>query len=102
MSVQLTMPVERSLLSADPVHQINDFRSFLNVLGDPQVKTGLHFLPVVSSWKCLEAIASNKLCCRAGWFLCGSDSRYSHVSHLLLKKKIVFMVSQNFHAFLKI
>jgi hypothetical protein len=38
MSVQLTMPVERSLLSADPVHQINDFRSFLNVLGDPQVE----------------------------------------------------------------
>ena len=37
MSVQLSMPVERSLLSADPVHQINDLRSLLNVLGDPQV-----------------------------------------------------------------
>jgi hypothetical protein len=37
MSLQLAMPVERSLLSVDPVHQINDFRSFLNVLGDPQV-----------------------------------------------------------------
>jgi hypothetical protein len=37
MSLQLAMPVERSLISVDPVHQINDFRSFLNVLGDPQV-----------------------------------------------------------------
>ena len=37
MSVSLCVPTERVSLSADPVHQINTFRSFLNVLGDPQV-----------------------------------------------------------------
>ena len=36
-SVQLCIPAERAPLSGDPIHQINTFRSFLNVLGDPSV-----------------------------------------------------------------